>query len=329
MNTKKFVIAIFFLVSISTILILDSDFSWQTSQAVEKFVIIGTGKVTGVYYPAGSAICRMVNRYRRTNSIRCSIGPSNGSLDNINSLKNKISDLGIIQSDIQYEAYNGINDFSTSGPDQSLRSLFFLHNDDFTVVVRSDSGIKTLKDLKGKKINISSNGSGSREIMQTIMNIYGWTSEDFIDSDLTSSEESLALCNNKIDAIIASVGHPNAAIQEVSTLCDTTIIPVIGKNIEQLLKDHSYYTKSTIPGGLYAGNPNDIPTFSVKVGVITREDVNENTIYQIVKSLFDHFNIFRNLHPVLHNLTPKDMIQNNIIPMHKGAERYYKEKGLL
>ncbi|AIL64723.1 TRAP transporter solute receptor, TAXI family [Rickettsiales bacterium Ac37b] len=329
MNVKKFIIVIFFLVTISTMLVIDSDFSWQASQAVEKFVIIGTGKVTGVYYPTGSAICRMVNRYRRTNSIRCSIDPSNGSLDNIQSLKNKTFDLGIIQSDIQYNAYNGIDNFANDGPDKSLRSIFSLHNDDFTVVVRSDSGIKTIEDLKGKKINISSKGSGSREMLQTIMDLYGLTSENFIFSELTSSEESFALCNNKIDAIIASVGHPNAAIQEVSALCDITIIPITGNNIEKLLKDYSYYTKSTIPGGLYAGNPNNIPTFSVKVSIITREDVNDNVIYQVVKSLFDHFDVFRNLHPVLHNLVPKDMIQNNIIPIHKGAERYYKEKGLL
>ena len=149
-------------------------------------------------------------------------------------------------------------------------------------------------------------------------------------SELKASEQPQALCDNKIDAMIYAAGHPNGAVQEVSTSCDTHIIDVTGSSIDSLVQDNSFYAYTSIPGGMYQGTPNDVHTFGVKATFVTSSDADEEIIYQIVKAVFDNFDNFKTLHPVFANLEPKKLVkEGNSAPLHKGAERYYKEKGYL
>jgi TRAP transporter TAXI family solute receptor len=303
------------------------------AQASDKFVTIGTGGVTGVYYPTGGAICRLVNRGRKDHGIRCSVESTGGSVYNLDALRQGGMDLAIAQSDWQYHAYKGtdIQPFVDQGAFTDLRSVFSLHTEAFTVIVRSDSGIKKLDDLVGKRVNIGNKGSGNRATMEVVMKAKGWTRESFkVASELKGSEQPQALCDNKIDAMIYNAGHPNGAVQEVATSCDVKIISVDGPDIDKLLAANTYYAYTIIPKGMYAGNPNDVKTFGVKATFVSTSKVSDEIIYQAVKSVFDNFENFKTLHPVFATLDPKKMVsEGNTAPLHKGAERYFKEKGLM
>lgn len=297
--------------------------------AQEKFVTIGTGGQTGVYYVVGQSICKLVNRGGSQHGIKCTAPSTGGSVANLNAIKAGDMDMGVAQSDWQYHAYNGTSQFEDQGANTDLRAVFSVHPEPFTVVARSDSGINTFDDLKGKRVNIGNPGSGQRGTMEVIMETKGWTKDDFsLASELKSSEQSQALCDNKVDAIIFTVGHPNGSIQEATTSCDAKIVPVDGPEIEKLINDNAYYAQATIPGGMYNGTDSDVVTFGVGATFVSSTNTDEAVIYEIVKAVFDNFNRFKGLHPAFANLEEANMITNNLsAPLHDGAAKYYKEKG--
>lgn len=305
--------------------------SMPQEASAEKFVTIGTGSVTGVYYPTGGAICRLVNRGRKDHGIRCSVESTAGSTYNLSAVQKGELDLAIAQSDWQYHAYKGSDYFKSRGPNEKLRSLFSLHSEAFTIVVRKDAGIDKLDDLVGKRVNIGNPGSGNRATMEVLMAAKGWDKSTFkLASELKGSEQPQALCDNKIDAMIYSAGHPNGAVQEVTTSCDTKIIDITGPKIDELVLSKPYYAAAVIPGGMYAGTPNDVKTFGVKATFITSADVDDQVVYNVVKAVFDNFDNFKTLHPVFVNLNPKNLVkEGNTAPLHRGAEKYFGEAGLL
>jgi len=304
-----------------------------TAQAEQKFITIGTGGVTGVYYPTGGAICRLVNKGRKEHGIRCSVESTGGSIYNINTIRAGELDMGVAQSDWQYHAYHGTGkeSFIKAGPFKGLRAVFSVHPEPFTVVARKDSGIKKFGDLKGKRVNIGNPGSGQRGTMEVVMKAMGWTKDDFaLASELKSSEQSKALCDNKIDAMIFTVGHPSGSIKEATTSCDSVIVEVSGAAVEKLVKDNSYYRIATIPGGMYRGNPKDTKTFGVGATFVSSTKAPANTVYQVVKAVFENFDSFKKLHPAFGVLKKEEMIMDGLsAPLHDGAAKYYKEAGLL
>ena len=301
------------------------------AQADQTFVTIGTGGVTGVYYPTGGAICRLVNKTRKAHGIRCSVESTGGSVYNLNTIAAGELDMGVAQSDWQYHAYNGTSKFAKKGPNKDLRAVFSVHPEPFTVVARKDSGIKNFKDLKGKRVNIGNPGSGQRGTMEVVMKAFGWTKKDFkLASELKSAEQSKALCDNKIDAMVFTVGHPSGSIKEASTSCDSVIVSVTGSQVDKLVKKNDYYRTATIPGGMYRGTPKDTKTFGVGATFVSSTNVPENVIYNVVKAVFENFDSFKKLHPAFKNLKKKEMIKDGLsAPLHKGAVKYYKEAGLM
>lgn len=299
--------------------------------AEQKFITIGTGGVTGVYYPTGGAICRLVNKGRKEHGIRCSVESTGGSVYNVNTIRAGELDMGVAQSDVQYNAYNGLADFKDQGAFKDLRAVFSLHPEPFTVVARQDANIKTFDDLKGKRVNIGNPGSGQRATIDVIMNAKGWTKDDLaLASELKAAEQSQALCDNKVDAIVYVVGHPNGSIQEATTACDSVLVDVSGPEIDTLVEENPYYAKATIPGGMYRGNPEDTQTFGVKATFVSSTQTSDDLIYWVVKSVFDNFDEFRKLHPSFEHLTKESMIQEgNTAPLHDGAVRYFEEADLL
>jgi uncharacterized protein len=302
-------------------------------QADQTFVTIGTGGVTGVYYPTGGAIARLVNKERKVHGIRCSVESTGGSVYNLNTIRAGELDMGVAQSDWQYHAYHGTKGtpFEASGADKDLRAVFSVHPEPFTVVARRDSGIKTFQDLKGKRVNVGNPGSGQRGTMEVVMEAMGWTMDDFkLASELKPAEQSAALCDNKIDAIIYTVGHPSGSIQEATTSCDSIIVPVEGAAIDKLVADNDYYRIATIPGGMYRGTDTDTKTFGVGATFVSSAKVPENVIYHVVKAVFDNFDDFKKLHPAFEVLVKEEMVKDGLsAPLHDGAAKYYKEAGLL
>jgi TRAP transporter TAXI family solute receptor len=298
----------------------------------QKFIAIGTGGVTGVYYPTGGAICRLVNIDRQAHGIRCSVESTGGSVYNVNTMRQGELDFGVVQSDVQYNALNGVGEeFKDQGPYEGLRAVFAVHPEPFTVLARADSGIESFDDLTGKRVNIGNPGSGQRATMEVLMDAKGWTRDDFaLASELKSAEQSQALADNNVDAIVFTVGHPNGSIQEATTTTDARLIPVAGPEVEALVEENPYYSKAVIPGGMYPGNPDDVETFGVRATFVSSADVPEEVVYQVVKAVFENFEDFKKLHPAFAQLEKEELITAALsAPLHPGAERYYKEAGLM
>ena len=298
--------------------------------AADQFITIGTGGVTGVYYPTGGAICRLVNKGRKEHGIRCSVESTGGSVYNINTIRAGELDMGVAQSDWQYHAYHGSSKFEEAGAWPNLRAVFSVHPEPFTVVARADSGIRTFTDLKGKRVNIGNPGSGQRGTMEVLMGALGWTTDDFsLASELKSAEQSKALCDNKIDAMVFTVGHPSGSIKEATTTCDSVIVEVSGPEVDQLVADNNFYRTATIPGGMYRGSDGDVKTFGVGATFVSSSDVSADVVYQVVKSVFENFDSFTKLHPAFANLDKNEMANDGLsAPLHDGAVRYYSEAGI-
>ena len=305
-------------------------FGAATTASADSFITIGTGGVTGVYYPTGGAICRLVNKGRKEHGVRCSVESTGGSVYNLNTIRAGELDMGVAQSDWQYHAFHGTSKFKDQGPDKDLRAVFSVHPEPFTVVARADSGIKSFADLKGKRVNVGNPGSGQRGTMEVLMDAMGWKKSDFaLASELKAAEQSKALCDNKIDAMVYTVGHPSGSIKEATTSCDTVLVPVTGPAVEKLVADNDYYRTATIPGGMYRGNPNDVETFGVGATFVSSAKVSADTVYVVVKSVFENFDSFRKLHPAFAHLKQEQMVKDGLsAPIHDGAMKYYKEAGL-
>jgi uncharacterized protein len=297
----------------------------------DKLVVIGTGAVTGIYYPAGGAICRLMNKERKAMGVRCAVESTPGSIYNINALKNAEVDFAIVQSDWQEHAYNGTGLFVKPGRFDKLRHLFSLHNEAFTVIVPKKSDIQKFDDIKGRIVNIGSEGSGVRATMEELMKAKGWAKTDFKSlSELKPAEQAKALCDGRIDVMILATGHPNGGVQEVVSMCETRIISVDGDQIAAFVQSNPEFSMTVIPGGLYNGSPNDITTFGVKATITSTTDVSEQMAYNLTRVVFDNLDAFKALHPVFAQLTAEKMVsEGRTAPLHAGAEKYFKEKGLL
>lgn len=297
--------------------------------SAEEFITIGTGGVTGVYYPTGGAICRLVNKGRKEHGIRCSVESTGGSIYNINTIREGELEFGVAQSDWQYHAYNGTSKFEDQGKFEDLRAVFSIHAEPFTVVARADSGVKTFDDLKGKRVNLGNPGSGARATFEVLLDAMGWSASDFsLAAELKPAEQSAALCDNQVDAIVFTVGHPSGTIQEATTACDSVIVSVTGDAVDKLIADNSYYRSATVPGGMYRGTDADATTFGVGATFVTSTNTSDEAVYQVVKAVFDNFDDFKKLHPAFANLKPEEMATAGLsAPLHDGAAKYYREKG--
>lgn len=303
----------------------------RPAAAQQKFITVGAGALTGVYYPAGGAICRLVNKNRTQHGIRCSAESTAGSIYNLNAIRSGELDFAVAQSDWQFNSVKGADRFESTGPDTALRALFSLFPEPFTVVARKDASIRTFDDLKGKRVNVGNPGSGPRGTMEVLMAEKGWKMSDFsLAAELKPDEQAKALCDNKVDAVVVATGHPSGYIHESTSVCEAVLVEVTGAAVDKLVKERPYYAYASIPGGMYQGNPADVKTYGVKATFVASTKVPPEIVYIVVKAVFDNLDEFKKLHPAFEHLDPKSMIsEGNAAPLHEGAIRYYKEKGLM
>jgi uncharacterized protein len=294
-------------------------------------IAVGTGSKTGVYFHVGRAICRLLNEGTNEHGIACESHSTAGSIFNLKNVRAGKLQIAVAQSDWQYHALKGTKRFTEDGPDPKLRALFSAHGEPFTLVARRDAPIRKLDDLVGKRVNIGNPGSGQRATMAVVMEAKGWTEDTFMLAEqLPASQQSLALCHDRIQAMIYTVGHPNASVGKAVGLCDAVIVEVKDKAIDKLVADNPFYAYTDVPGGIYGGNPNAVTTFGVGATVVSSADVDEETIYTVVRTVFENLDRFKRMHPAFGPLLPRRMIRDGLsAPLHPGAVRYFREKGLM
>jgi TRAP transporter TAXI family solute receptor len=300
------------------------------AQAKTTFITIGTGGITGVYYPTGGAIAKIVNKKRKEYGIRCTVESTGGSVFNVNAIMSGDLDFGVVQSDRQYQAMHGLAEWKDAGPQKDLRAVFSIHPESITLVAAVDAGIKDIKDLKGKKVNIGNPGSGQRQNSIDALEAVGIDYEKDLQAEGIKAAESASLLQDgRIDAFFYTVGHPNGSIMEATSgKRQVRFASITG--VEKLLAKYPYYAKATIPVALYpnADNKEDVQTFGVKATFVTSAKVPDKVVYAITKEVFENFDEFKKLHPAYQVLTKENMLEGLSAPIHPGAMKYYKEAGL-
>jgi len=295
------------------------------------FVTIGTGGITGVYYPTGGAICRIVNKKRKVYGIRCTVESTGGSVFNVNAIMTGDLEFGVVQSDRQYQAMKGLAEWKDKGPQKDLRAVFAVHPESVTLVAADDAGIKSINDLRGKRVNIGNPGSGQRQnSIDALTNAGIDYKKDLKAEGVKAAEAPGLLQDGRIDAFFYTVGHPSGAIKEATAgRRKVHFVPISG--LDKLVKKYPTYMKLTIPIKLYPGatNTKDVSTFGVKATFVTSAKVPDRVVYAITKEVFDNFESFKKLHPAYQVLTKENMLEGMSAPIHPGAMKYYKESGLV
>ncbi len=299
------------------------------AQAQQTFITIGTGGVTGVYYPTGGAICRLVNKDRKEHGVRCSVESTGGSVYNTRTIREGELDFGVVQSDVQSAAIEGVRAFENDEPYGDLRAVFSVHPEPLHVMVRADSGINSVADMKGKSVNIGNPGSGTRVLADALMAANDITPADLgLAAELKSSEQSAALCDGKIDGAIWAAGLPNGSSMEATSTCDIKILDLTTSGTDKVLAENAAYAAATIPGGMYPGNADDVASWGPKATFVTDASTPDEVVYVLVKAIFENFDDFKKLHPAFGRLTEEEMIKDGLsAPLHPGAEKYYTERG--
>jgi uncharacterized protein len=292
---------------------------------------LATGTPGGDYHPVGNAICRMFNLSGARQPRPCLAESSAGSMENLQRLERGDAAFALAQTDVANAAFLGSGSFAASGAHPKLRTLIALHPEAFTVVARADAGIREFRDLRGKRVGVGRSGAGYPFTRDVVLGAYGWTLADLGPVlELGASEQERALCGNRVDAVFFVAGHPNGVTQGVTTGCGGRLVRVAGEPVERLLATHSWYRATSIPGGMYAGNPDDVPTIATQAVLLASSDLPDEVARAVVKAVFENFADFRRLHPVLSTLDPKGMVpRGDVMPMHAGALEYYREAGLV
>ena len=297
-----------------------------------KSVAIGTGGVTGVYYPTGGAIAKLVNKKRDVYGINMSVQSTGGSLFNINAVMAGDLQFGIAQSDRQYQAYNGIAEWQAAGPQRDLRAVCSLYTEMVTLVAADDSGIQTLADLRGKRVNTGNAGSGTRGNALAVIAAAGLDWEKDVRTEGLKADESASMLQDgRIDAFFYTVGHPNGSIKEATAGLRRSVhfVPVTG--MDELIERSPYYVKTAIPTELYpkASNKENVPTIGMATTLVTSTAVSDDVVYAITRELFENLESFRKTHPALEGLTKEFALEGLSAPIHPGAVKYYREVGLI
>ncbi len=298
------------------------------------YVNIGTASMGGSYYPTGGYICNVINKSRKKygHNIRCSVESTGGSIANLRAIQAGDLNVGMAMASSQLSSWNGTGKMKNDGPNKNLRFLFSIVEEPMHLVARKDANIKSFADLKGKVVNTGSVGSGTEAQVYNIVKRYGEKPEDFFkqETKLTTREQATALCDGKIDAFVWVTAVGAATITEAANTCDVDIVPLNDAVINEMVAERSDAAPMIIPAGAYKGLEEDVISWGAPGTVVASADVPEQTIYYLVKGVFDDIERFKQQSPMYKNLTREwAATAGKTAPYHPGALKYYKEVGLV
>ena len=326
---KKLLTVLLAVMLLSTVVSCSKSESGAKSGAL-KFATIGTGGVTGTYYPTGGSISKIVNKKSDVYNLKVTVESTGGSVFNVNAIIAGDLEFGMVQSDRQYQAYSGTAEWADKGKQETLRAVCSIYPESITLLAADDAGITDFESLKGKVVNIGNPGSGNRGNAIETFKTYGMDWEkDITPEGLKPSECAKMLQDGRIDAYFYTVGHPNGSFKEATAGTRKTHFVSIDK-VDNLLAEYPYFAKSTIPVKYYpnATNKEDAVTYGVKATLCTSSDVSDDIVYAITKEVFDNIEDFKTLHPAFADITKESMLTGLSAPIHEGAMKYYKEVGL-
>ena len=298
------------------------------------FVNIGTAGIGGSYYPTGGYICNVLNMSREKygHKIRCSVESTGGSVANIRALKSGDMSVGIVMSAYALQSYNGTGVFEKEGANKKLRYLFGIVEEPVHIVARKDANIKSFADLKGKVVNSGAVGSGTELMVYDMLKRYGTSAKEFFkqDAKLSTREQASALCDGKIQAFCWVTAVGAGTIMEATNTCSTDLVPWDDAVVNKMLSEKPEAAKMIIPANSYRGQEKDVVSWGTPGVVLASSDVPEDIIYYMVKGVFDDIETFKKQSPMYKNLTAKWAVTaGKTIPYHPGAERYFREVGLM
>lgn len=314
------------------VLALSGPVGWTAggaNAAEGQTIVIGAGKVTGVYYPAAGAICQAVNGARIAGDPTCAVVPGGGSKANLEALRAGLIDFAVVQSDWQFWAHKGAKFFADPTPFTSLVSVFALHSEPLVIAVRRGGGIGTLDDLKGKRASVGAPATAERGMMEALLGALGWSMSDFAEvQELAVREQTAALCADTIDAAVYAAGSPSATLAALTAQCAVSFVPLTGPAVDKLLNDNPFYRKTAVPAGIYAGIDAAVQTFGIGATLATRANVPDAAVAALATAVFENFDAFRASHPALAWLAAEKMAQDaQSAPLHPAAARYFAKRG--
>ena len=286
------------------------------------YLTFASGSVGGAYYPLGGGIADIVSELE---GVQCTSEATGASIENGRLVASGESQFGFMMGDAAHKAVNVIEPFEKKLP---RKALFNMYTAPEHIVTLKDSGIKTIEDLKGKRVSVDAPGSGCEVMAKEILKAHGITYDDFKVANLSQTEAGEALKDGNIDALFWNFAYPGAVVMDVTSVRDIEMIPVTDEMLDQLVEEFSYYVKDVIPGGTYKGVDEDIPVLAVGNVIVVRDDMDEELAYKITKILFENIERLAEGHPAANQMNP-EMGAKTPIDLHPGAEKYFKEIGVI
>ncbi|SHJ10524.1 TAXI family TRAP transporter solute-binding subunit [Lutispora thermophila] len=289
-------------------------------------MILATGGTSGTYYPYGGAMAQIFNS--KIQNMNVTAQSTGASVENCKLLGQNEAELAIVQNDMLDYAYNGIEAFA-AGKIENIRGIATLYPEIVQIVASVDSGITNIKDMKGKRVSVGAPGSGVEANARQIFEATGLTYNDMSVSYLSFSESADAFKDKHIDCFFVTSGIPNAAIQDITAQNDIVLVSLTDDVVKTLTQKYPFFVEYNIPAGTYKGQSSDVKTVAVMATLATNSNVSEDVIYSITKALFENQPELAQAHAKGAELVLEEAVKGISIPFHPGAEKYFKEKGLL
>jgi uncharacterized protein len=295
--------------------------------AQRRYLSIASGWVTGAYFPFAGAVSRVAWKHLKEQNIKVTAESSGASVANSKLIGNKDTDFALLQNDIASYAYNGEMMFKK--PISNLLGCMTLYPETIQLVARNDANINSVADLKGKKVSLGPLGSGTTENAKQILTAWGLSVDDIEAQQLTATQGSDFMKDGRIDAYFNTTAAPAAHIIDVHVMVPSHVVPISGPNAEKLMKQFAFYAKDTIAAGLYKGVDQPVQTVAVMAMMAARADLEEDVVYTIVKAIWSDLEQIKKAHAKFKQLDVQKALVGMSVPLHPGAEKYYKEIGLI
>lgn len=294
------------------------------------FVGIATGGTGGTYYPLGGMLAQLISNTAELEGKRLSATAETGnaSVANAGLLAKGEIETAFVAADILDAAYNGKNQFD-GNPAQNLRALGSLYPETVQLVARKGANIATFADMKGKSVSSGSPGSGQWQLLGDLLAAHGMAREDVSEDFSSFAQSADKIKDGNLDASLITAGVPTASITELANGHDVVIVPLTGPEIAELQKVQPYYANMMLPAGSYRGVDADVPTLAVRAIWATHADLDEELAYAMVKALYENTETLAKVHVMGGQIALATALESVSIPLHPGAERYFREKGLL